>query len=245
VRRPRDSLRKDWGDTTRVYLVGYSETPLGYRVYIPELRTEMTSVHCIFDEMIPDRESEFFEQIDQMYTDVETQNAQQEDFEYLIGTRHVDDEDGLEYVVTRVGKLRGDVVAWRAPWLNGHEGHEESVSLNVADVARMTAATMGTSVCRQAGIPAERVDWGQSETSGSSAVPIAAKSRRSKYQSMSGTAGNTTRSNTSSERGAPLDVGEDERGVGTSDKRPGKRVRRQNVVTNASSFEDIGYAAVG
>ena len=46
VRRPRDSLRKDWGDTTRTgYLVGYSETPLGYKVYIPELRTEMISVH--------------------------------------------------------------------------------------------------------------------------------------------------------------------------------------------------------
>jgi hypothetical protein len=49
-----------------------------------------------------------------MYTDMETQNVQQKDVEYLVGTRHVDDEDGLEYLVTRVGKLRGDVVAWRA-----------------------------------------------------------------------------------------------------------------------------------
>jgi hypothetical protein len=112
VRRPRDSLRKDLGDTTKTgYLVGYSETLLEYRVYIAELRTKMISVHCIFDEVIPDRESEYFQQIDQMYTDVETQNSQQEEFEYLIDTRHIDHEDGLEYVVTRVGKLRGDVVA--------------------------------------------------------------------------------------------------------------------------------------
>jgi hypothetical protein len=54
-----------------------------------------------------------------MYLYIETQNALQEDFEYLVGTTHVDDEDGL---VTRVGKLRGDIVAWRAPWLNGRVG---------------------------------------------------------------------------------------------------------------------------
>ncbi len=94
VRRPRDALRKDWGDTTRTgYLVGYSETPLGYRVFIPELDTEMISVHCIFNEVIPDRDAEYYKEID---LDIETQNAQQEDFEYLVGKTHVDDEDGLE-----------------------------------------------------------------------------------------------------------------------------------------------------
>ncbi len=91
--------------------MGYSETPLSYRVYILELRTEMVSVHCIFDEAIPERDEEYFQEIDRMYTEIESQNAQQEEFEYLVGTRHTDDEDGLEYVVTRVGKLRGDVVA--------------------------------------------------------------------------------------------------------------------------------------
>ncbi len=41
-----------------------------------------------------------------MYTtEIESQNAQQEEFEYLVSSRHIDDEDGLEYVVTRVGKL--------------------------------------------------------------------------------------------------------------------------------------------
>jgi hypothetical protein len=143
VRRPRDALRKNWGDTTRTgYLVGYSETPLGYRVYIPELRTEMIIVHCIFDEAIPERDEEYFQEIDRMYIKIEeSQSAQQEEYEYLVGSRHVNDEDGLEYLVTRVRKLRGDVVAWRAPWLNGHESHEKSVSVHVADIARLTAVT--------------------------------------------------------------------------------------------------------
>jgi hypothetical protein len=151
--------QKGLGDTTRTgYLEGYSETPLRYRVYIPELRTELISVYCIFDEVIPERDEEYFKENDEIYLDIENQNGLQEDFNYLVSTRHVDDEDGLEYVVTRVGKLRGDVVAWRAPRLNGHVGHEESVSIHVADVARLTAVTMGKSVCRWAGTPAERVD---------------------------------------------------------------------------------------
>jgi hypothetical protein len=118
------------------------------------------------------------------------------------------------------------------------------VSVHVADVARLTAASMGISVCRQASLPAERADWGQSETSGSSAIPTAVKPRRSKYQSTSGTAGNTTQNNTSSERSGSLDARDDRHGVGTFDERPGKRVRRQNIVTNSSYFGDIGYAVV-
>lgn len=56
--------------------------------------------------MIPDRDEEYYKEIDRMNTDIERQNSQQEEFYYLVGTRHIDDEDGLEYVVTRVGKLR-------------------------------------------------------------------------------------------------------------------------------------------
>ena len=93
------SLELKGRDTTRTgYLVGYSETPLGYKVFIPELQTEMISVHCIFNEVIPDRNEEIY----RMYKDIESQNTQQEDFDYLVGTTHVDDKDGLEYVVTRV-----------------------------------------------------------------------------------------------------------------------------------------------
>jgi hypothetical protein len=94
---------KGLGDTTRTgYLIGYSETPLGYKVFIPELQTEIIRVHCIFNEVIPDRNEEYYQEIDRMYKDVDSQNAQQEDFDYLVGTTHVDDKDGLEYVVTRV-----------------------------------------------------------------------------------------------------------------------------------------------
>ncbi len=55
VRRPRYSLWKKWGDTTRTgYLVAYSETPQGYKVFIPELQTEMVSVHCMTIWLVQD-----------------------------------------------------------------------------------------------------------------------------------------------------------------------------------------------
>jgi hypothetical protein len=180
-----------------------------------------------------------------MYSHIDSQNTQQEDFNYLVNTRHVDDEDQLEYVVTRVGKLRGDIVAWRAPWLNGRIGHEETTSIHVADVVKMTAVTMGRSACRWAGTPNEGVDLEKSETSGSSAVPTAVKPLRSKYRSTSGT-DNMTRYETSDERSVPLNTGENgKRGVGANDNsRPGKRSRKQNLVTNASKFGDIECIAV-
>ncbi len=97
-------------------------------------------------------------------------------------------------------------MVWRAPWLNGRVGHEESTSIHVADIVRMTSVTIGRSACRWTGTPTEGVDLGKLETSGSSAVPTAVKPLHSKYRSTSGT-GNMTRDETSSERSVPLDTG--------------------------------------
>ena len=40
------------------------------------------------------------------------------DFKYLENTFHLDDEDGLLYKVSRVGKSKGYIVAWRQLVLN-------------------------------------------------------------------------------------------------------------------------------
>lgn len=57
-------------------------------MFIPELQIEMISVYCIFNKVIPDRDEEYYEEIDRMYNDIKSQNAQQEGFKYLVGTRH-------------------------------------------------------------------------------------------------------------------------------------------------------------
>jgi hypothetical protein len=66
-----------------------------------------------------------FEELRKIYVEQDRQNDHQENFEYLVNSRHVDDENGIEYVVTKIGIVRRDIVAWRAPWLDGCIGREE------------------------------------------------------------------------------------------------------------------------
>jgi hypothetical protein len=35
------------------------------------------------------------------------------DFQFLVGQKHLDDEDGLLYTTTRVKEQRGDIIAYR------------------------------------------------------------------------------------------------------------------------------------
>jgi hypothetical protein len=211
----------------------------------------MYSVNCSFDEEIPDRGEEHFEEMRKMYVEQDRQkNNYQENYEYLVNSRHVDDENNLEYVVTRIGAVRKDIVAWRAPWLDGRIGREEPASIHVADVVKMLISTIGMRERRRAGPLSEGVSSGELETGDKGVVPTALKSRNSKYRGMSNT-GSATQVETS--RGSALSVDEekgnrvssssDATGVGIASERPGKRIRRPNVVTNVSEFGDIGYAA--
>ena len=99
VRIPRDHQRKDWSETTRTgFLIGYSETPKGYKVYIPDTQSIMYSVHCAFNEVIPTYREEYFEELQKLHVDQSHLNAYQNDFDYLVNSRHIDDEDGLTYM---------------------------------------------------------------------------------------------------------------------------------------------------
>ncbi len=42
-----------------------------------------------------------------MYKEIDLVNAQQEDFQYLVNSKHIDDADGLEYMSSRVGTVIG------------------------------------------------------------------------------------------------------------------------------------------
>lgn len=59
----------------------------------------------------------------------------------MVGTQHLDDEDGLVYETTRVLSRKGFVVAYRrVVTATGVKPREEATPIHVADVARMTAA---------------------------------------------------------------------------------------------------------
>ena len=60
------------------------------------------------------------------------------DFQFLVGQQHLDDEDGLIYVTTRVADQRGYILAHRRlRTCHGDKTREEKGSIHVADVVRM------------------------------------------------------------------------------------------------------------
>jgi hypothetical protein len=76
--------------------MGVSEQPVGFRIFIPALGKEIVTVYCIFDENIPSRDEEYFKEIDEIFKiRVSPKERKAEDFYYLIGLQHKDDEDGL------------------------------------------------------------------------------------------------------------------------------------------------------
>ena len=64
-------------------------------------------------------------------------------FQSLVGTHHIDDEDGLVYETTRVVTRKGFIVAYRRLVTSEEtKPREEATPIHIADVARMTAALL-------------------------------------------------------------------------------------------------------
>jgi hypothetical protein len=64
-------------------------------------------------------------------------------FQSLVGTHHIDDEDGLVYETTRVVTRKGFFVAFRRLVTSEEtKPREEATPIHIADVARMTAALL-------------------------------------------------------------------------------------------------------
>jgi hypothetical protein len=129
--------RKDFDDKAYSgFLVGY-----GYIVFVPELDTIIVSVHVVFNEVIPDPTADYFSELEKLKIEVAPDLQRLEDYDYLMGTHHIDDEDGLVYETTRVVVRKGFIVAYRRLVTPGErKPREEATPTHVADVARMTAA---------------------------------------------------------------------------------------------------------
>ena len=64
---PRSYQRKDF--TSKVmsgFHVGYSRTPIGYKVFVPELNDIITTVHVTFNEVIPDYTAEYYQELSKL-----------------------------------------------------------------------------------------------------------------------------------------------------------------------------------
>ena len=141
--KPLAERQKDLDDKAYSgFLVGYAEQNTGYLIFVPDLNKTITSVHVVFNEIIPDPTAEYFSELEKLTIEVASESKDPSEYDFLVGLNHLDDEDGLMYMTTRVVVSRGFIVAYRR-LLNtttGARPREEKVPIHIADVVRMTAA---------------------------------------------------------------------------------------------------------
>jgi hypothetical protein len=145
ARKPRNYLRKDLSDKTYSgYFIGYStEGEIGYKIWVPSLKEVVISIHCNFNEVIPDYRDEYFEELTKYDFSYESREMNPSDFQHLVGAKYVDNDDWLEYVNTKVGVVDRNIVVWRAPVIDskGNIGIEEDAPIHVSDVIKMMGST--------------------------------------------------------------------------------------------------------
>jgi hypothetical protein len=121
-------------------LVGYAQENTGYLIYIQAVDKIIVSVHVIFNEIIPDPTAEYFSELEKLKIEGASDAKDPADYSFLVGTQHLDDEDGLLYETTRVVVQKGVIVAYRRLVTSaGVKPREETTPIHIADVARMTA----------------------------------------------------------------------------------------------------------
>ena len=84
-------------------------------------------IDVTWNENIPLNESSYFEPLKSILNVITpVKSSQITDFEYLVGLSHIDHD--ILYEVTRIGKSKGFIVAWRKPVFSaGQYGREEEV----------------------------------------------------------------------------------------------------------------------
>ena len=69
-------------------------------------------MHVVFNEIIPNPTNEYFAELEQLKIDVASESCDPADYQFLVGTQHIDVEDGLVYETTGVIVRKGYIVAY-------------------------------------------------------------------------------------------------------------------------------------
>jgi hypothetical protein len=114
VPKPSAERRKDCDDEAYSgFLVGYAQKNTGYMLFVPEFDKLIVSVHVVFNEVVPDPTYDNFSEHEKLKSEVAPDSQRLVDYDYLVGTHLIDDEDGLVYETTRVVVRKGFIVAYR------------------------------------------------------------------------------------------------------------------------------------
>ena len=132
------------GSAELAIFVGFDDNTIpGYKFYRPLYRDFVTTVHARFMKFTRRTDINLHQQSD----DSGDKEGTVADFEYLVGTVHRDDVDGLVYETVRVVEesyqRRGTfIVAYRRlVYKNGVRGPEDKDAIHVRDIEKMTAST--------------------------------------------------------------------------------------------------------
>ena len=135
----RADRRKDWQEEANTsYFIVYSEDIKGWGVHIPSTESVVFSDHVLFDEKIPNRQTDYIREKDEMAVKFAPDEKRLEKYQYLVNTYHIDDKEELLYRVNRVVVRKGVIVAYQSPVTAGMVGVEDKTPIHIADVERMT-----------------------------------------------------------------------------------------------------------
>ena len=68
---PKEQRRNEWKEKGKPgYYMGVSTQRLGHKNYIPDLDEEIVTVHSTIDEQIPPRSQEYYEEIENLSTEM-------------------------------------------------------------------------------------------------------------------------------------------------------------------------------
>ena len=119
--------------------MGYAEENNGYLMFVPKLNKVIVSVHVVFNRIIPDSTSYYFAELDRLKIDVASEEKDLASYSHLVGTHHLDDEDGLVYETTRVVVRKGYIVAFRRLVTDSElKPREEATPIHIANIVSMT-----------------------------------------------------------------------------------------------------------
>jgi hypothetical protein len=134
VHTPKQKRANDWAPKgTKGIFMGIHREATAYQIYLPGEDKLICSSHVFFQEPpIPSTSPPLPAFL------VQTLPKSAEDYQYLCGLLHIDDEDNMKYITTRVTTLKGYIVAYRAIYSRKAKALEINQSIHVKDIERLT-----------------------------------------------------------------------------------------------------------
>ena len=146
VSEPRNERRKDWHPRAVVgRFIDYSDLPLGWVCWIPEIEDVVVSVNVKFDEDIPDRAEEYFSELEPHLIMTDPEDRRYSDLTKLKNCFYIDPNNGCLYQITRVKTLKDrTVVGYVRRVIEGHKKlREERQSVHIRELEKMVLASEG------------------------------------------------------------------------------------------------------